>query len=264
MSEQQRKHPSAPRPPQYHSQPRGNTGFWVRILTTAAIAVAVVCCATLFFQVKEITAEGNHIYTAEQIVAASGISEGDNLLSVRKANAATLIMTSLPFVDSVHIERMLPDRVKITVTESDVTFAIRAQNEIYYLMNASGKVLEEIATPNAADYPNVDGLDIAAPTIGEQIGISDEQRENGSAALSIMQSLNEFGISGAITSIDVSKPYDIRLHCGTQYEILFGGTVDLAYKTEYLAAVLTELGEGKSGVIDLTFEEEKTARFQPY
>ena len=133
MSEQKRKKPAArpmQQPPQYNVQPRRRTGFWVRFLTMAAIVIAIVCCATLFFQVTEITAEGNHIYTAEQIVAASGISVGDNLLSVKKANAATLIMTSLPFVESVHIERTLPDRVRITVTESDVTFAIRAQNEI--------------------------------------------------------------------------------------------------------------------------------------
>ena len=250
--------------PQSSQQPRKRVGFWFRFLTMAAIVLAVFCCITLFFQVKTITATGNHIYTEEQIVDASGISVGDNLLSVKKAQAASLVMTTLPFVESVHIERVLPDTVKITVTESDVTFAIRAQNETYYLMNAQGKVLQEIATSSASDYPNVDGLEIQEPVLGEQIRVTEEQQESCDAALSMMQYLNEYGISGKITKIDVSKPYDLRLYCGTQYEILMGGSDNLDYKTEYLVAALTELGEGNSGVIDLTFEEKKTARFQPY
>ena len=78
------------------------------------------------------------------------------------------------------------------------------------------------------------------------------------------QDLNKYGISGKITTIDVSKPYDLRLSCGSQFEVLLGGSDNLDYKTEYLVAVLTKLGEDNSGIIDLTFEEEKTARFQPY
>ena len=259
MSKQQRrgKPHSAP-------QPRRRTGFWFRFLTMAAIVIAVFCCITLFFQVREITVTGTHIYTEEQVVAASGISAGDNLMSVKKAQAASLIMTSLPFIESVHIERVLPDTVQITVTESDVTFAIRAQNEVYYLMNAQGKILEEITTANAPDYPNVEGLEIAAPAAGAVIEVDETQRESLDAALQLMQYLNKYGISGKITTIDVSKPYDLRLSCGSQFEVLLGGSDNLDYKTEYLVAVLTKLGEDNSGIIDLTFEEEKTARFQPY
>lgn len=240
------------------------TGFWFRFLTMVAIVVAVVACLTLFFQVSEITVTGNHIYSEEQVIDASGISMGDNLVAVKKANSASLIMSTLPFVESVHIARNLPNGIVITVSESDVTFAFRAQNETYYLMNTQGKVIQEIPTANAPDYPNVEGLTVAEPTIGVDIYVAEEEAENESAALSLMQLLNEYGIAGSITTLDVSKAYDIRLQYGSQYEILLGGNDNLQYKVEYLIAVLAELGENQSGVIDLTFEEEKTARFQPY
>ena len=79
-----------------------------------------------------------------------------------------------------------------------------------------------------------------------------------------MQLLTDYGIAGAVRQIDVDKPYDLRLYYGGQYEVLLGAADNLDYKIEYLVAVLQELGEDKSGIIDLTFEEEKTARFQPY
>ncbi|MEA4965794.1 MAG: FtsQ-type POTRA domain-containing protein [Oscillospiraceae bacterium] len=252
------------RSPQRAAPSPRKSGFWFRFLTMAAVVAAVLACLTLFFQVSELHVTGNHIYSEEQVIDASGISVGDNLVAIKKANAASLIMSTLPFVESVHIERQLPNCVNITVTESDVTFAIRAQNETYYLINTQGKVLQEIQTANAPDYPNVEGLTVSEPTIGAAINVPDEEAENESAALSLMQLLNDYGIAGSISTLDVTKAYDIRLQYGTQYEILLGGNDNLSYKIEYLGSVLEQLGETQSGVIDLTFEEDKTARFQPY
>ena len=250
--------------PRHSGGQRKRTGFWFRFLTMAAIVLAVVCCLTLFFQVREIHVSGNHIYTEEQIAEASGISVGDNLVSIKKANAASLIRTTLPFVQSVHIERILPDTVEITVTEAEVTFAIRAQNETYYVINTEGKILEEIQTANASDYPNVEGLTVSAPTIGTTISVPEEEAEAAEAAYTLMGLLSDYGIAGAVRQIDVTKPYDLRLTYGSQYEVLLGGSDELSYKIEYLVVVLQELGEDQSGVIDLTFTEEKAARFQPY
>ncbi len=252
------------RPRQFSIVPRRKTGLWFRMVTMAAIIVVVLCCITLFFQVGEIHVQGNQIYSEEQIAEASGISMGDNLVSIRKPNAASMIMSSLPFVERVHIERTLPDTVTITVTESEVTFAIRAENEAYYLINTQGKVLKEIKTADAADYPTLEGLVIAEPTIGAAIYVAEEQQKNMDAALELMSQLEDYGIAGAVSRIDVTKLYSIMAYYGSQYEIMLGGNDNLAYKVEYLASVLDKLGDDKSGVIDLTFEEEKKARFQPY
>ena len=74
------------------STPRPRTGFWVRMLTMAAVALAVACCMTLFFQVEQIMVRGNHLYTAQEIADASGISPGDNMVTIQKANAASMPM----------------------------------------------------------------------------------------------------------------------------------------------------------------------------
>ncbi len=264
MSKKKRRKTNKKRPVKRSILPKRKAGVWTRLLTMAAIVLIVVCCITLFFQVSEIQVKGNRIYSAEQIAEASGISKGDNLVTVEKANAASRIRSTLPFVERVHIERTLPETVIITVFESDVTFAIRAENEAYYLINTQGKVLDEIKTAEAVDYPGLEGLVITEPTIGASIYVSEEQQKNKDAAITIMEELNNYGLAGAIAQINVTKMHDIRVYYGTQYEILLGDDSELSYKVEYLAAVLNELGDGKSGVIDLTFEEEKQARFRPY
>lgn len=243
---------------------KNGRGIWIRLLTLAAIVLAIVCCFTLFFQVEEIRTVGNTLYSGEQIVKASGISIGDSMVSIRKANAASLIRSSLPFIESVHIERILPDTVEITVTESDAVYAFRAENGKYYTMNSTGIVIEEIRSVRAQDYPNVEGVSFLTPTVGQTAQSASETKEGYDAALQLMAALSKFGLASNVRVIDVSKTYDIRVSYSDRFEVILGGTGRLAYKTEYLAAVIRDLESGASGILDLTFEEEDKARFQPF
>ena len=240
------------------------TGFWFRILTMAAVALAVTCCMTLFFQVEEIVVRGNHLYSQQEVADASGVSTGDNMVSIQKANAASLIRSTLPFVSKVHIERILPGTVEITITESDVTFAVRARNQSWYLVNESGMVLEEIQSVYAPDYPNLKGVTLSDPEIGASMG-SDTQAKT--AAVTLMKLLSQYGLAKDTVVIDLTETHNILLEYGTMYDVQLGTTENLDYKIEYLAAALLRLesdGNTKDGVIDLSFTEENTARFDPY
>jgi len=240
------------------------SGFLIRILTMVAVALAVTCCMTLFFQVEEIVVRGNHLYTQKEIADASGIGTGDNMVSIPKAKSASLIRSTLPFVSKVHIERILPGTVEITVTESDVTFAVRAQNQEWYLVNEEGTILEQISPIYAPDYPNIKGVTLSRTETGTFMG-SDTQGKI--VAVSLMKLLSQYGLARETKVIDVSETHNILLEYGTMYDVQLGGSENLDYKIEYLAAVLLRLesdGNTKDGVIDLSFTEENTARFDPY
>jgi len=242
-------------------------GFLFRFLAMIAVALAVFCCITLFFQVEEITVRGNHLYTDEQVADASGISMGDNMVSIQKAGAASLIRSTLPFIQKVHIERQLPGTVRITVTETDVTFAVRAQDTNYYLINSSGQLTAEIQTVHASDYPNLEGITVTLPQVGKVISVPESEAVNANAAMELIGLLIDYGVAGSVTELNVKEAHNIVLNYGNQYEIRLGNTENLAYKVEYLVAVLMDLqtqGNTRGGIIDLSFTVEDTARFEPY
>ena len=72
--------------------------FLVQLLTVTAIVAAMVMGMSVFFKVKTITVSGAEVYTSYKIMEASGVKEGDNLLSFGQIRAGAQIPTSKPSV----------------------------------------------------------------------------------------------------------------------------------------------------------------------
>lgn len=265
--------------------------FGVRLITALALVAAVIMCCVVFFRVNTISVIGNNGYTAEQIAEASEIESGDALLLVNKNAAAANIMAQLPYVDQVRIGTSFPDVVRIEVTELDTAYAVAASDGTYWLVNSAGRAVETITGKAAEEYLTVEGFAITPTQAGQTVTASRETvqstepddaeaeeeqtdttasaddskpKERLDTALEILQSLEHYGGSAGITVVDVSSLYDIKIWYGTQYQVNLGDTTDLSYKIEYMLAAVSQLNEYESGVLDLTFQEEKVARFIPW
>ena len=126
-----------------YTQPRAfnRDRLLVQLLTVMAVVLALVLGLSVFFKVKVITVSGAEVYGAWTVREASGISEGDNLLTFGRARAAGKITAKLPYVKSARIGIKLPDTVNIEIEEEDVVYAIKSSDGIWYLMNSEGKVV---------------------------------------------------------------------------------------------------------------------------
>ena len=115
-----------------------------KLLTTAAVVVALLVGLTIFFKVQNVVVTGNGKYTAETVIAASGIETGENLLTFGKSRAAGRILAELPYVDQVQIGIKLPNTVNIDIVELEVSYAIRSTEGGWWLMDCGGKLLEPV------------------------------------------------------------------------------------------------------------------------
>ena len=61
---------------------RPSSGVAVRLIIMLAVVAAIVFGVAIFFKVTTIEVQGNTLYSAEDVIAASGIEPGDNLLLV--------------------------------------------------------------------------------------------------------------------------------------------------------------------------------------
>ncbi len=244
---------------------RGGSVLLHLVATLLVVAVFLVCVA-IFFRVREIQVRGNAIYTADQVIEASGLQTGDNLVTIRRGPTAARIMAALPYVESAQVERVLPDTVVLTVTESDAVYLVTAEDGTGWLMNSAGRMLEQ-ADVTAASYPRLTGVTAQAPEAGAQIVT--EETSSLAAAQAVMELLESTDFLAEIVEIDVTRSYDIVLWYGTRFEIHLGTTDQLDYKLRYLTAILesgqlesSQVSEG--GVIDLTLEENNVAGFRPW
>lgn len=279
---QRRKTAQKKRMPPRRTSPKPfhRRSFVLKLLTTAAVVAAIALGLTIFFKVQTITVTGNQKYTVEAVLEASGIEKGDNLLTFGKARAAGRILTELPYVSQVQIGIKLPNTVNIDIVELEVVYAIQASDDSWWLMNSAGKLLESVDAAEAEKHTQVVGIRAAQPGVGETVKAAEQPgkpekpeeetapagtpADRADAAVEILKSLEKTDQMGEVARVDVSELYDIQLWYGQQYQVLLGGPTELPYKIQYMTQAVEKLADYQSGVLDLTFQEEKTARFIPW
>lgn len=250
----------------------------VQLLTVLAIVLAVVLGLSVFFKVRVITVSGAEVYGAWTVREASGISEGDSLLTFGRARAAGKITAQLPYVKSARIGIKLPDTVNIEIVEESVVYAIKSSDGVWWLMDSAGKVVEQSTSGAASNYTQVLGVTLDAPVVNEQavaytqtastdetdasettatteatvsLSITASQRLN--TALEILQALEDNDIVGSAASVDVTRMNDIVLWYGTQYQVNLGDNGNLSYKISCMNDAILQLSDYQSGVLDISF-----------
>lgn len=240
---------------------KNNSGVLLRVIIMLVVVAVFIMGIAIFFKVTEVQVSGNALYSAEEVVAASGIELGDNLMTLSKSVAGSKLQIELPYVESVYITRILPGTIVITVQETEAAYLIDADDGASWLINSNGKLLEQAAT-TAASYPVIVGVTALSPAVSTPVVT--EQEDSLAAAKLILHALEETALISQISEINVEKTYDIIVKYGTQYEIRLGGTDEMSYKIEYLTKIVDSLDGKQGGEIDLTLKDDRSAIFKPW
>lgn len=262
--------------------------FLVRLVTVLAVVAAMIVGMSVFFKVETITVAGAEAYSAWTVREASGIAEGDGLLTFSRAKANAQIKAKLPYVEKSRIGIKLPNTVIIYIEEAEVTYAIRSTDGIWYLMTSAGRVVEQINDSTAANHTKIYGVTIQTPTIGEMaVAMEEVVAETGAAdatgeteafvpvvvtgalrlnaALEILKALEDNGIVGEAASVDVTRLEDLVLWYGTRYQVELGDTSRIGYKINCMTDVIMEMSEFDSGILDISFDIlEDQVRYTPF
>lgn len=242
--------------------------FMLQLVTVLAVVLALLFGMSIFFKVKTITVTGNEKYSAWDVREASGILEGENLLTISEPRISNNIKSKLPYTDHIRIGIKLPDTVKIEIVELDVVYAVEAVDTSWWLMRSDGGLVEKINAADAERYTKIVGVQITNPEIGVQAVAAQPQQteENGETvpvtvlasqqletAISIAQFLESGGIIGEASSIDVTNPASLELWYGQRYQVILGDTMELGYKIRSMKAAIDQMGDYQSGILDVSF-----------
>ena len=122
---------------------RGRFGGLYKLLSILLILAAIILGCVVFFRVNTMLVEGNSRYTAEEVIAASGVQQGDNLFALNKSHMISQILTRLPYVDDLSIQRKLPDTLVFYVTESVPVAWVESGGTCWLLDSAETQNLPE-------------------------------------------------------------------------------------------------------------------------
>ena len=258
------KRPKQPAPAVIYTQPQAinRNRIVIQLLTVLAVVAALVLGLSVFFKVETITVTGAEVYSAWTVREASGISEGDNLLTFSHARAGAKIKANLPYVNTVRFGIKLPDTVNIIIEEDDVVYAIQDANSQWWLMNSGGRVVEQCGTGKASNYTQILGVTLDSPTadsraVATENVLAETDPTTGAqrltAALEIVRALEDNDIVGTAASVDVTTLEEIVLWYGSRYQVNLGENANLTYKVACMNDVILQLSDFQSGILDISF-----------
>lgn len=219
---------------------------------------------TVFFPIKTVTVEGNLLYTKDEILSAASIEEGSNLLRLNPQSVISAVRARCPYISEVALQRKLPGRVILTVTESGPAYAFAAEDHYILVTNRYELIEESLSEPEGMI---IYGVSVAPKVAGQPVSFNDSAQKE---ALDML--LTELAAASItqITKIDLTDLEHVRLQYGTQHIWKLGSLTNLPYKLRFGAQIskqetgggsvdLSGLVSGKSGY----FKSEVLGAFMP-
>ncbi len=199
----ERKHPR-------RTKRRGRFRFLYKLISLVVVAAAMVTACVIFFRVNEVRVEGNSHYTPQEIIEASEIEMGDNLVTLWTWQINRLVGSKLPYVQRVVLDHTFPDKVTLRVVERTVAATVEG-NGRQWLMAADGYLLE---TTGQSQGIAIVGLEVVDPQVGQPMQVSEKDQSKGKAIVPLMEGLKRAGKLDQCTKFDCSAASSILVSYG--------------------------------------------------
>ncbi|MBO7275443.1 MAG: FtsQ-type POTRA domain-containing protein [Clostridia bacterium] len=241
-----------------HRESRGNNPLPL-ILCILLTPVAVVVAITVFFRVSTIKVTGESGYLDYNIIEASTIDIGQNMFMFNKFKVIDGIFEQMPYLDEISIRRRLPDTVEIIVSRCTPVAAIEGADG-WYLLDAKGKLLENVGAVQPAEYPVIVGAEMDEPTVGKYIKIITEEKQK--PLFLVLNTAINNDILQYIGCIDVERAYNIKFTYKDRFTVNIGDIEQIEKKFRYMLLLAEDkLPDTAVGTIDVS--DGTVARFIP-
>lgn len=221
-------------------------------ILTVALIVSFILCFTTFFPIKRISVSGSKIYSKAEIIKASKLTTKDQVLAISAEKTEQKIRKDLPYVDSIKLERKLPDAVIITVTDAK-EYAFYSNGDEYLVISQKGYILNK-----ATEMPQ-NLLEIVSNGISGEVGSKAEYTASAENDLveELITLLSAKNIN--INKIDVSNVLDISVDIENRFTVSFGTDENLSQKIDHLSSMIKSIGD-RSGEINLSMWSESNSQ----
>jgi cell division protein FtsQ len=206
---------------------------------------------TTTFPVQKIEVRGIKRLTHDEIVALTGVTTGQNLLTLRLKTVGQQV-SSNPWVASVRVQRFFPGTLAVSITERQPVAVIN-MGLLYYL-DSKGEPFKPLNFGDSLDFPVVTG-------IAEEDLTSDPttSREALKTACDLLAALKQHGafILADVSEIHYDRGHGFTLFTTTEALAVKIGTDDFDKKLQRFARIYQNLMTQRPGLqyIDLDYSD---------
>ncbi len=216
---------------------------FIFFLIVALITLAIMCF-TVFFPIKGIHVSGSEIYSKSEIIKASKLTTDDQLFAVSEQEIENNIRKALPYVDSIELKRVLPNKVNIAVTDAK-EYACYKSGESYFILSDSGYILK------AQNEKPENVFEIAASDISGNVGEQAKYKKIAEQQLvtELVDALTSEDIN--IDKIDVTSILQIKITVEDRFIVELGKNEYIEQKIAHLSGMIDSIPD-RDGTINLS------------
>lgn len=230
------------------------------VAVVAVLAVLMVLASSQVFKVRSILIVGNRNITKEDVIAQSGVTAGDNLLSISDAQIKRSLEKNR-YIEYLGHEFDYRGTLTLHINERMGMGVVNIFG-LYYVLDSTGMVLEcaGSAFPGTVAGPKITNIvldDNARVTVGEKLPA------RGSGQLEAMQrvlaALDATNMLGRISILDEKNLDNIYLMTTDGARIVLGDDAKLETKlliAREVLAVREPLGTVRGATIDVSSAKE--------
>lgn len=241
---------------------RGGLGRLLRPLSFVLAAVAVVTALTLFFKVQTIEVSGISRYQADEVIAASGVEIGDNLVLLDRYRVSQRIYTALPYVTDVRPKPKFPNTLEIEVTETRAVAAIQGGGG-FWLLSAEGKILEAVDSRVADSYLRISGVWAVEPAVSSMLVLPEESPIPADRLRSLLGALMEHGALSRTGVVNCTDPRELVLEYDGRFRVEMFYDADFDFKVICMVSAADKLEPNQAGTLRMTMTDDYEVRFIP-
>lgn len=197
------------------------------------------------FNINEIQIINNNQIPTETIISLSQLQIGQNVFKFSSNKLEEEIKTN-PYIENVKIQRILPNKIEITVEERQKNYNVEFLNGYAYINN-QGYILE--ISEQKLDLPVIKGTSTEQEqfTAGNRLNTQDLGKLE--AVIQIMNICKSYELDQKISSIDITDKNNYIIYMEEDKKTIYlGDESNLSNKMLYVSTILKE-NEGKEGTI---------------
>lgn len=207
-----------------------------RIAATILVLGLIICWSlrTKLLEIEEVKVEGNVNLSVEEIIEASKIQKGANLI-ITKSSKTEDLLKDLSFVESVDVKKKLPGTVIIDIKEREPYVQFH-YNYSFAVVDTQG-VLLEYATDIKKDIPLITGFQWQQIKSGETI----MQNSLGNELQDIFNDKETEKIVLKFREIGYDEDNNVKIKLNNGIVVEFGPLYNVKYKIKAINEIVEDL-----------------------
>lgn len=229
------------------------------ILSVGIISGGVIFALTSpIFNIKDIKVMNNNQVSSDTIISLSELKQDENIFKFYKNNVINKIKEN-PYIENVKIQRKIPNKIEIEVKERVAKYSVDYMGKYAYI-NTQGYILE--IAEESKDMTIIQGITTAEDEVVPGKRLNDDDLNKLEDVIKILDSANENGLEGKVTSIDISNKNEYSIYIEKENKkVHLGDSTNLSNKMLYVISII-EAEKGKQG--DIFVNGDLNNKFQPY